>query len=70
MYSQDYKKINKFINISDSLTFTKELRIYKHFSTTNGSEVFRIYQLKDKIWKIELYKFYDALSSNEKPNSH
>ena len=67
LYSQDYKKINKVINISDSLTFTKELRIYKNFSTTNGSEVFRIYQLKDKTWKIELYKFYDALSSNEKP---
>lgn len=67
LYSQDYKKINKFINISDSLTFTKELRIYKNYSTTNGSEVFRIYQLKDKTWKIELYKFYDALSSNEKP---
>ncbi|WP_333809897.1 hypothetical protein [Flavobacterium sp.] len=67
LYSQDYKKINKVINISDSLTFTKELRIYKNFSTTNGSEVFRIYQLKDKTWKIELYKFYDAISPNVKP---
>lgn len=67
LYSQDYKKINKVINISDSLTFTKELRIYKNFCTTNGSEVFRIYQLKDKLWRIEMYRFYDALSSNEKP---
>lgn len=67
LYSQDYKKINKVINIPDSLTFTKELRIYRHFCTSNGSEVFRIYQSKDKTWKIELYKIYDALSSNEKP---
>jgi len=67
LYSQDYKKINKFVNISDSLTFTKELRIYKHFSTSNGSEVFRIYQLKDKTWRIELYRFYDAITPNEKP---
>lgn len=67
LYSQDFQKINMVINIPDSLTFTKELRIYKHFGTSNGSEVFRIYQLKDKTWKIELYKFYDALSSNEKP---
>ena len=69
LYSQDFQKINKVINIPDSLTFTKELRIYKHFSTSNGSEVFRIYQSKDKTWKIELYKIYDALSSNEKPKS-
>lgn len=69
LYSQGYKKINKITNIPDSLTFTKELRIYKHFSTSNGSEVFRIYQSKDKTWKIELYKIYDALSSNEKPKS-
>ncbi|EAZ95163.1 hypothetical protein FBBAL38_09249 [Flavobacteria bacterium BAL38] len=67
LYSQDYKKINKVINISDSLAFTKELRIYKNFSTTNGSEVFRIYQLKDKLWRIELYTFFDAITSNEKP---
>lgn len=67
LYSQDYKKINKFINISDSLTFTKELRIYKNYSTTNGSEVFRIYQLKDKLWRIELYTFFDAITPNEKP---
>ena len=67
LYSHDFQKINKVINITDSLTFTKELRLYKHFSTSNRSEVFRIYQLKDKTWKIELYKFYDALSSNEKP---
>ncbi len=67
LYSQDYKKINKVINISDSLIFTKELRIYKNFSTTNGSEVFRIYQLKDKLWRIELYTFFDAITPNEKP---
>lgn len=67
LYSQDFQKINKIINIPDSLTFTKELRIYKHLSISNGSEVFRIYLLQDKTWKIELYKFYDTLSSNEKP---
>mgnify|MGYP005865563373 CR=1 FL=1 len=67
LFPQDFQKINKVINITDSLTHAKELRIYKHFSTSNDSEVLRMYHLKNNNWKIELYKFYDAISPNEKP---
>ncbi len=38
---------NQIINIPDSLTNEKEIRIYKFVAITNYSELFRIYQTKD-----------------------
>jgi hypothetical protein len=66
-FSQDYQKINKLINIPDSLTHVRELRIYKNHSISNCSEVFRIYHIKNNNWKIELYKFYDTVTPDETP---
>jgi hypothetical protein len=59
---------NQIINIPDSLTNEKEIRIYKFAAITNYSELFRIYQANDKKWNVEYYKCYRA--TNEKEKSH
>ncbi len=57
---------NQIINIPDSLTNQKEIRIYKFAAITNYSELFRIYQTKDKNWNVEFFKCYRARNKNEK----
>ncbi|GAA4073277.1 hypothetical protein GCM10022389_18490 [Flavobacterium cheonanense] len=57
---------NQIINIPDSLTNQKEIRIYKFVSITNYSELFRIYQTTDKNWNIEFFKCYRAVNEKEK----
>ena len=60
---QTVSEINKNLNIPDSLTNLQELRIYKWHSTTNGSEVFRMYLDEDKKWNAALYKHYNAVGN-------
>lgn len=57
---------NQIINIPDSLTYQKEIRIYKFAAITNYSELFRIYQKTDKSWNVEFFKCYRARNENEK----
>lgn len=57
---------NQIINIPDSLTYQKEIRVYKFAALTNYSELFRIYQKTDKSWKVEFFKCYSARNENEK----
>lgn len=57
---------NQIINIPDSLTNEKEIRIYKFVAITNYSELFRIYQTKDKNWNVEFFKCYRAVNEKEK----
>lgn len=49
-------EVNKTIYISDSLNFSKEIRIYKVSAITNFRTVFRLYQTNDKKWNAEFYK--------------
>jgi hypothetical protein len=60
-YGQKVAEMNKKFNISDSLQFRNEIRIYKSYSTTNGSELFRMFRAGDK-WQTEYYKYYAATS--------
>jgi len=64
--SQTILEINKGLSISDSLSYQKEIRIYKRYSITNASEIFRIFLTDDKVWKVELYKYYNAVDKNDK----
>lgn len=57
---------NQIINIPDSLTYHKGIRVYKFASLTNYSELFRIYQKTDKSWNVEFFKCYSARNENEK----
>lgn len=64
-YGQTISEINKVLNISDSLIHKKEIRIYKKFEITNGTEVFRYYENVNNDWKIEFYKYFHSV--NKKP---
>ena len=57
---------NQIINVSDSLTNEKEIRIYKFAAITNYFELFRIYQATDKKWSVEYFKCYKATNEKEK----
>jgi len=67
LFSQTVTEINKIIGIPDSLNFNREIRIYKGFGITNGTEIFRFYKTNIKEWKAELYKYYHSTKSGEKP---
>lgn len=57
---------NQIINIPDTLSNEKEIRIYDIAEITNYSELFRIYQATDKKWNVEYYKCYRATNEKEK----
>ena len=62
-FSQTVSEINKTLNIPDSLTHKKEIRVYKWYQTTNVSELFRMY-FDGKKWEYIFYKHYNKLSDN------
>lgn len=57
---------NQIINIPDTLSNEKEIRVYKIAEITNYSELFRIYQTADKKWNVEYFKCYRARNEKEK----
>ncbi len=58
--AQTVKEINKFIGLPDSLHKT-EIRIYKRYSTTNGTELFRLCETEEDGWYAEMYYFYNEI---------
>jgi hypothetical protein len=50
--------VNKLANISFKLENEKEIRIYKGRGISNGGQIFRVYQGKDKNWKAELIQWF------------
>lgn len=62
-FCQTVSEINKTLNIPDSLSHEKEIRIYKWYQTTNGSELFRIFFDGNK-WEYIFYKHYNKLLDN------
>lgn len=55
-FGQNVSEINKFINLTDSLQYEKEIRIYKSYNNSEH-EVFRIFENEKKEWNIMLYKY-------------
>lgn len=60
--AQTVSEINTFIGIPDSLEYNSELRVYKKYSTTNGTEIFRIYN-NGKEYKAEFYRYFGMVAS-------
>jgi hypothetical protein len=67
IFGQSISEINKNLNIPDTLSNEKEIRIYKWYSTTNGSELFRMFKNDKQVWVIELYEHYNPLKKEDKP---
>lgn len=59
-------EINAILQIPDSLTNESEIRIYKRYEITNGTDVLRLFR-KNKKWEAELYHYYHPLNKNDKP---
>jgi hypothetical protein len=57
--AQSVSEINKVLGISDTLSYKNEIRIYKKYSTTYNSEIFRMYNKGDDNWIAEIYYYSD-----------
>jgi hypothetical protein len=64
--AQNISEINTDLKLSDSLTYTTEVRIYKTVDTTNYSSLYRMYKDESKKWKIEFYKHYTKVRGKSK----
>lgn len=56
-FGQDISEINKSLELSDTLKFETEIRIYKDYSITDTIEVFRMYDEGKSNWTVSIY-FY------------
>lgn len=66
--AQTVSEINIVIGIPDSLINSSEIRIYKGYATTNGTEIFRVYN-DGREYKAELYSYYHSVPDQiEKPS--
>ena len=60
-FSQSIESINSNLKIPNKLDQSKEIRIYKRFSTTNATEIFRFYKTEQGAWNVEFYKYFDEI---------
>ncbi len=58
LYSQNLSEINSDFNITDSLTYETEVRIYQGDGITNYSSLFRMFKDKSKKWTAEFHEHY------------
>ena len=65
-FGQDYSEINKSLNLPDSLEYENEIRIYKDFSTTDGMEIFRMYNKGNNEWLVYVYYYNKTFKSATK----
>ena len=61
LLSQDFSEINKDLDLTDVLQHEKEIRIYKDFSMTNYTAVFRLFQDSTQTWRAELNEHWSAI---------
>ncbi|EDP95210.1 hypothetical protein U8527_13410 [Kordia algicida OT-1] len=59
--AQNISKINKDLKLSNSLTHSTEIRIYRGGGITNYSTLFRMYKTDMNIWKAEFYEHFDEV---------
>lgn len=55
--AQEISEINKVLELPDTLEFEKEIRIYKDYSTTDGMEIFRMYDEGKDNWIVTIYSY-------------
>ncbi len=58
LYSQNLSEINSDLNLTDSLTYETEVRIYQGGGITNYSSLFRMFKDKSKKWIAEFHEHY------------
>ncbi|WP_298767646.1 hypothetical protein [uncultured Polaribacter sp.] len=56
--AQNIKLLNKDLNLTDTLKYNREIRIYSGGGINNYSSVFRMYNYERKKWKAEFYEHY------------
>jgi len=62
MHSQSLPEINAVLGIPDSLEHLNEVRLYKSYSTTNATDVFRMYLSKREGYKMEYYQYRHSVA--------
>lgn len=63
---QNVSEINAVLKIPDSLIHSHEIRVYKRYQISNGTEIFRFFE-ENKEWKTEFYHYYHPIGKNDKP---
>ena len=52
--AQNVAEVNKALNLPDTLSYKKEIRIYMTYETTYSIEIFRMYDEGNNNWKVEI----------------
>ena len=66
LYPQNPSEINSDLNLSDSLPYETEVRIYQGGGITNYSSLFRMFKDKSNKWKAEFYEHYAKVNGQAK----
>ena len=64
--AQNVIEINADLKLADSLTYKKEIRIYKGGGITNYTSLFRMFKDKTKKWVVEFYQHYSKAKTKAK----
>jgi hypothetical protein len=67
-FGQDISEINKNINLSETLEFEREIRIYKDYSITTSIEIFRMYDEGQNNWTVVIYYYNKEFKTATKIN--
>ncbi|MBB4801093.1 hypothetical protein HNP37_001132 [Flavobacterium nitrogenifigens] len=67
-FGQEVSEINKVLEIPDTLTYKKEIRIYKKYQTTYNSVIFRMYDEGNNNWIVFIYYYSDKFKDITKIN--
>lgn len=68
LHSQTVSEINAVLGFPDSLSNSDEIRIYKGYAISNGTDIFRMFRGKDNDYVIEFYSYYHSVEGQvDKP---
>jgi hypothetical protein len=59
--AQNITEINADLNLSDTLKFNREIRIYQSSGISNYTSIFRMFNYENKKWTSELYEHYSKV---------
>ena len=62
-FAQNLSEINVDLNLTDSLTYETEVRIYQGGGITNYSSLFRMFKDKSDKWTAEFYEHYGKVEN-------
>ena len=62
-FGQNISEINKDLNLSDTLEFEKEIRIYKDYSNATRIDFFRMFDSGENNWIVYIYYYNKEFKS-------